>query len=336
MLKKGDTSTSASAPKFKFAHTVINIDAKDSGYTATAVLVDGATDPFFTAVGSSMFWGVKTHLSMKYKPGTMLMDSVDVSVEDNRIKYIDAAAGIVGSLIKGGGAPPKPGPIQFPISIPVDQFLSASLPTACQESDDVRVCQYDVPAGSATPLWHISITFYPPSPGAISFNEFTANHLGSDETAVFYSSCREALVKFAPIGAQAASNIDMNEIGTSKRDRAISTLSHAPELYRNPAMLKVAANAPKPIHNPPPAMDPIMPSSPPASSASMSMTVRVADPNFLESTMLPDKGTVSLRSDCGAEVTSQPAGTSSGWDVAADVIKQAKSAYDTSHTKPAK
>ncbi|WP_143040632.1 hypothetical protein [Paraburkholderia caballeronis] len=336
MLKKGDTSMSASAPKFKFAHTVINIDAKDSGYTATSVLVDGAADPFFTAVGSSMFWGVKTHLSMKYKPGTMLMDSVDVSVEDNRIKYIDAAAGIVGSLIKGGSAPPTPGPIQFPISIAVDQFLSASIPTVCQESDDVRVCQYDGPAGSETPQWRISITFYPPSPGAISFSEFAANHLGSNETAVFYSSCREAMVRFSPIGAQAESNLGMNEIGMSKRDETIPTLSRAPELYRNSAMLKVAANTPKPIDNPPPPMAPIMPSRPAVSRASMSMTVRVADPNFLESTMLPDKGTVSLRSDCGAEVTSQPAGTSSGWEVAADVIKQAKSAYDASHTKPAK
>ena len=297
--------------KFQFAHSALSLSQASSGsYTITAVLLDSPVDPYYTAYGSSMAWGVTTHIGFKYKANSNLLDTADVSVEDNRIKYIDAAGSILGTVagavVAGGGpAPQNTAKLSgFPTSLPLDPYLSTLTPDACHDEEQYRSCVYEQSASNGVQKWQVALHIYPPPPDAIPLADFQKNHLGTNEPSLYYSTCREANV-------------------------TISLIGNAPP--------PVAAAAPKVAGGAGKIVAPIAPitvgDSEPGQKAAAA--VRIADPNYVEGIALPDKGTVTFRNDCGAEISSQAAGTSSGIEVTAEVFKEMKSVYDSSQTKAA-
>ncbi|MDN7576858.1 hypothetical protein QZM25_30055 [Burkholderia contaminans] len=271
------------------------------------------TDPFYTAHGSSKIWGVKTDIGFKYKTNTQLLDTADVSMEDNRIKIIDAlgsAAAAVVPLVGGGG------PSAFPINIAMDPYLAATPPNdpangvACSDdADRVRKCILLKPSKEQAD-WTVTFTIYPAPPDAIKATDFEASHLNTDEPSVYYSACRDIVVAL-------------------KANSALAP-GHEPV----PSPVANAARRKSGVVIPP--MAPISPhAGAGASSGALQSSFRVADPNYLEAIALPAKGTVTLRNDCGAEVASQPPGTSTTAEVLAEAVKEAKAAWPTGSTTAA-
>ncbi|CAB3970534.1 TPA: hypothetical protein ACK3Q6_005660 [Burkholderia cepacia] len=298
--------------KFRFAHSSISIaqDPKSGAYSASALLVDVPTDPFYTAHGSSKIWGVKTDIGFKYKTNTQLLDTADVSMEDNRIKIIDAlgsAAAAVVPLVGGGG------PSAFPINIAMDPYLAATPPNdpangvmCSDDTDRIRKCTLLKPSKDQAD-WTVTFTIYPAPSDAIKTTDFEASHLNTDEPSVYYSACRDIVVALKANAAPAPVHASAHEAA--------------------PSPVAKAARGKTGVVIPP--MAPIAPqaSASGPSIGTLQSSFRVADPNYLEAIALPAKGTVTLRNDCGAEVTSQPPGTSTTADVLAEAVKEAKAAW---------
>ncbi|OAB13049.1 hypothetical protein AQ779_23620 [Burkholderia pseudomallei] len=292
--------------KFRFAHSLISIaqDAKSGSYGASALLVDVPGDAFYTAHGSSRVWGVKTDIGFKYKANTQLLDTADVSMEDNRIKLIDDLGTIAVAVapLAGGG-----GQSDFPMSIAMDPYLAATPPNdpatgvACSDSaDHVRQCTLLKPS-KAKADYTVTFTIYPAPPDVIKLADFDASYLNQDEPSLYYSTCRDVVVVVKSNAAPAPAPVPAVKPAPAKSGVVI------------PPMAPVA----------------------PAAATVLQTSVRVADPNYLEAIMLPAKGTVTFRNDCGAEVSSQPPGTSSTADVVAEAVKEAKAAWPTSATPAA-
>lgn len=297
--------------KFRFAHSLISIaqDPKSGSYGASALLVDVPGDAFYTAHGSSRVWGVKTDIGFKYKANTQLLDTADVSMEDNRIKLIDDLGTIavaVAPLVGGGG------PSDFPMNIAMDPYLAATPPNdpatgvACSDSvDHVRQCTLLEPS-KAKADYTVTFTIYPAPPDVIKLADFDASYLSQDEPSLYYSTCRDVVVMLKSNAAPAPA-------------RAVKPAPQKPGVVIPP-------------------MAPVAPAAAIAGGAPATVlqtSVRVADPNYLEAIALPAKGTVTFRNDCGAEVSSQPPGTSSTADVLAEAVKEAKAAWPASATAAA-
>lgn len=58
--------------------------------------------------------------------------------------------------------------------------------------------------------------------------------------------------------------------------------------------------------------------------ASYEGTVKVADPNFVQTIALPPKGAITMHSECGISVTSEPVETKSATDLFQEILKQIK------------
>jgi hypothetical protein len=57
-------------------------------------------------------------------------------------------------------------------------------------------------------------------------------------------------------------------------------------------------------------------------------TVKVADPNFIQTVGIPPKGSITMHSECGVSVTSEPVETTSTTDLFQEIIKQFKAVMD--------
>ncbi|WP_213956954.1 hypothetical protein [Variovorax sp. dw_954] len=315
--------------KFRFAHSTLVIAQDTGGVSASAVLIDSPLDVYYTAHGSSSTWGVKTDIGFKYKTNTQLLDTADVSMQDNRIKLIDSAASIATTVLPLlGGSGPGVAPAAFPMRMVMDDYLAPQSPSGCTDDlNSVRTCE-KIPGPNAST---ISLTIYPAAPDAISIDAFDAGHLNTNESVLYYASCRDVVVNLTPGPAPASTS----DTATTPAAAQMAKDQQAPT-----KTAKGAAPANGSPNKHPPPVPPVGAQAPVATSTTdqtqaqsgpvkgFTSTVRVADARYLEAIGLPAKGVVSFRNDCGAEVSSQAPGISSSTEVAAEVVKQAKAVYD--------
>ncbi|VWC82314.1 hypothetical protein BLA39750_01293 [Burkholderia lata] len=313
--------------KFRFAHSLLSIttDPKSGAFSASSVLVDVPSDPYYTAHGSSKIWGVKTDIGFKYKANTLLLDTADVSMEDNRIKIIDAAGTAAAALLPLVGAG---GPTVFPINIAMDPYLTKTphfdddSKTGCSDDlNHIRTCNIQGPLKKLGD-WKVKLTIYPAPPDAIAIDVFEKSHTNTDEPAVYYSACRDVRVELSPKSPPAAAAVPAPD---PKPRPAVKVDQPQPGSIV-PLLTNVAPEAT--------AETPDATTSDRPDTVVLNATFRVADPYKLEAIALPAKGTVTLRNDCGAEVASQPPSTSTTAEILAEAVKEAKAAWPT-NTKTA-
>jgi hypothetical protein len=186
----------------------------------------------------------------------------------------------------------------------------------------------------------VSLTIYPPPSDVISIEDFDGTHLNQDEPSLYYSACRDVIITLTanpanPLATGAAPTPGAI-MGASTAPGTGSATAIPPQFMPivtpppPPPTARAGQNAKRPDSHALTVIPPIGIIPPMAGNAGgtvLKTTLRVADPGYLEAIALPAKGTVSLRNDCGAEVSSQPTTASSGADIAAEIARQAKAAW---------
>lgn len=172
--------------KFKFnASTILVAAAKDEkgnpkpvaqGLSITSV---PAEDPRGTviAIAPSNSLGVRTHLSLTARNNTMLVESVGVEVQDDRIKTIQTIGSIVTGLMAVLDTTPSP----FPVTLDVGNHLKD------QNSRKPKPLTETFKGGA------VNVEFGDLSAGVVEWREFESR-LGQDSSTFFYSACRDAFV----------------------------------------------------------------------------------------------------------------------------------------------
>ncbi len=77
-------------------------------------------------------------------------------------------------------------------------------------------------------------------------------------------------------------------------------------------------------------------SKPPDDSTLVITSLLVADPRFVETFPIPEKGSIKFKGVCGADVDAKPSGVASGWKVLQTIADQAKAVHDAQKTDPTK
>jgi len=178
--------------KFKFNASMILISrAKDDKGNekpldrALGITSVPSEDPRGTviAIVPSSTLLAKTNLSLTARNNTMLVESVGVEVQDERIKTIQTVGSIVGSLIAlFADVPPVMDP--FPISVDVGGHLIKQKSRTAAKLEQTFTGKL---AGK------IEIEFGSLSADVIEWKEFESR-LGQDSNVFFYSACRDASV----------------------------------------------------------------------------------------------------------------------------------------------
>jgi hypothetical protein len=68
--------------------------------------------------------------------------------------------------------------------------------------------------------------------------------------------------------------------------------------------------------------------NPPKRSTVTINNLRVADPHYVETYAIPDKGSIKFKAICGADVDAKPSGVASGWKILQTLADQAQAVYD--------
>ncbi len=68
--------------------------------------------------------------------------------------------------------------------------------------------------------------------------------------------------------------------------------------------------------------------SPPQDSTIVIGNLLIADPRFVTTYAIPEKGSIKFKGVCGADVDSKPSGVASGWKVLQTIADQAKAVFD--------
>lgn len=166
--------------------------------------------------------GIKTHLMVKKRDNTDLLESVGTEIEDNRTKMIESVAGIAVSVIgiAALAAPPSgdggciPMPAELPLAIDTEEFLNATKTKAAdpkaRHGSIQRTCvdpvRFDIQFGSL--------------PGDAIARETFIAQIKDPQEIMIYSACRTATITFtsAPLaGKQFTTTVaDPNFIQTIK------------------------------------------------------------------------------------------------------------------------
>ena len=76
--------------------------------------------------------------------------------------------------------------------------------------------------------------------------------------------------------------------------------------------------------------------NPPPDSTIVISNLLIADPRFVETYPIPEKGSIKFKAICGADVDSKPSGVASGWKVLQTIAEQAKAVFDAQNQDPKK
>lgn len=76
--------------------------------------------------------------------------------------------------------------------------------------------------------------------------------------------------------------------------------------------------------------------SPPQDSTVVISNLLIADPRFVETYPIPEKGSIKFKGVCGADVDAKPSSAASGWKVLQTLADQAKAVFDTQNQDPQK
>lgn len=264
-------------PKFKLQSSIIAIDFKrdDKGVPLAGgqmvIMSIPAEDPSgrLYAIRAADQWGVNTRLQMTPRENNLLISSLGVEVEDQRVATIQQVAAFATKLITflpalttlkdSGTGEPKPKTVAadpFPAVIDVSRLHLVS--------EDTRSAQ-EFENGRFNGIVRYGIKYGPVEPSATPRSGFD---FSTARSVYIYSACRDALLTF--------------DYPPGKRHSA---------------------------------------------------TVRIADPNFIETIALPAKGKVSAQSACGVSVSSDPVKTNSTLEVLNALFDAAKTVRDAEEAK---
>ncbi|MBV6489502.1 MAG: hypothetical protein GHHEDOFH_03484 [Pseudorhodoplanes sp.] len=264
-------------PKFKLQSSIIAIDFKrdDKGVPLAGgqmvIMSIPAEDPSgrLYAIRAADQWGVNTRLQMTPRENNLLISSLGVEVEDQRVATIQQVAAFATkflaipalwstSVAPGKGKETKTARVAEPFPAIIDVSRVHLLP------EDTGGAQ-EFENGRFNGIVRYGIKYGPVEPSATPRSGFD---FSTTRSVYIYSACRDALLTF--------------DYPPGKRHTA---------------------------------------------------TVRIADPNFIETIALPAKGKVSAQSACGVSVSSEAVKTNSTLEVLNALFDAAKTVRDAEEAK---
>lgn len=141
-------------------------------------------------------WGVDTHLKVTKRDNTELLASIGTEVEDKRVKYIEAGAGVLVGLI--GAAALDGSTVNLPISI--DSYKMLQLLASDRKAVSDATGKIEGPSGKID----FKISFGEVADDAIDVSKFASKASTESQKTIFYSACRNVSVTFVngPLGEQ--------------------------------------------------------------------------------------------------------------------------------------
>lgn len=300
-----------------------------SDVSATVVPKEDERSLYAILPKSTWLWLVNTNISATFQDNTRLIKQLGVTVDDNRIKAIQAV-GAIATAVAGFAAPPKPPTIKVPVVI--DPFES---------SDDWRSLPSDA-------HWEYRVTFDSPKTeqhdlDAVATGAFFAKYKDDgwfNSTSVIpVSSCRTITLKIRPTSTYMA-ELDnpkgeketasvyekrIEPIAQRNLEEAVESLlpvlkktnqkgkDENEDTYNN-RLRQIALNKYEP-------------------EITRTFPLQIADPRFVRTIRLPDKGSISTHSVCGADTKTETTQITGYQDLLGELGKQAKAVYDAQKAK---
>lgn len=167
--------------------------AETDEIAASSVPADSLDDPVFSIVPKRN-WGVKTHLKLKHRANSMLIESLGTEIEDKRIEAIQQIGGIVAAIAKMAAGGKEAGSMQkrpkLPIGIDVTRMFIDPL---AKENPLVARRKIEI-VGRADLDYNLAISKV--SEDAIPREAFVKSIEGVSQSVLFYSACRDVQVEF--------------------------------------------------------------------------------------------------------------------------------------------
>ncbi len=336
-----------------------------SDVSATAVPKEDDANLYALIPKSSWMWLVNTNISATYQDNTRMIKQVGVSVDDNRLKAIQAV-GAIGSSLMGMLAPPKPPTIKVPAVI-----------NPYESKGNWEMLPSDR-------NWQYKIIFNSPRDkaqdiDAVPASEFFRKYLNdgwfNSTSVVPFSSCRNIVLKIRPTAEYSAmvENPRYTEEADAEYKKRIEKLlrenSKVEGETESDYRKRLETNNPKlpgeTDSNYKQRITPIIESkrlaliiklkgenakakdetneeyenrmNTMASDHEPDMTrsfpLQIADPRFVRTIRLPDKGSVSAHSICGADTKTESTQITGYQDLLGELGKQAKAVYEAQKSK---
>ena len=278
---------------------------------------------------SSWLGLVKTNISTTFQDNTRLIKQTGVSVDDNRIKAIQAVGTIVGAATVAF-APPPPPVIRVPAVIDPLEGGNEWIPYPPDHNYEYKVIflsdkneQQDIDAVETKKF----------------FAKYDDSGWWNSTSSLPISSCRNIVLKIrqtAQFVAEAQTQRDDKESDDQYKqrvkDRIINNLHEL--------QIKLSSDNPRKENETDTAyhqrITELVKESDPAGTRSFPL--KIADPRYVRTVRLPDKGSISTHTICGADTKTENSQIVGYQDLLGELAKQAKAVYDTqkAKTKPNK
>lgn len=301
-----------------------------SDISATVVQMEDESALYAVVPKSTWLWLVRTNLSATFQDNTRLVKQLGVTVEDNRLKAIQAAGSIATAIVTGGtGAEPKPPAIKVPVIINPYADLKNDW-----EPLDIDL-EYKVIFNSQKDR--------PEDVDAVAIGKFFTEFRGNgwfNSTSVFpISSCRNIILKVRPTLEHAASLENPRNVAEKENeDDYKARLSRVIQDNIKPLIeelklknVKAEGEGEDKYNKRLTAMALTMYDP----RKTRTFALQIADPRFVRTIRMPDKGSISTHSVCGADTKTEGTQITGYQDLLGELGKQAKAVYDVQKAKAA-
>lgn len=299
----GESTIDPKDSKKRYVDSNVSKSIKASKGSILEVPREDESEVYSIIPQSQWLWTVETKLSATYFDNTRLVQKMGTQVEDNRIKIAQAIGSVATAAIALAAGQKAAGQnldeINIPTVIDADPNQKKWLPLP----------------GNPGWFYLVSLKNAAKEPDSIDRNVYFKRYsdgffsvLSSTRTFPI-SSCREANLEIgrinSPLPARGAKQTD-EEYYKSLQDAvdlhvtSLQTKNLGPE---NTAGFDLIDKATWPL--------------------------TVADYNFIRTYELPDKGSISAHTLCGADITTEKSDAASTFEVLAEMVKQAKAIKDS-------
>ena len=313
---KEDTENKGSTKLDVTANTT-KVSASD---VSAAVIPRESTSGLFAVVPhSSWLWLVKTNLSATFYDNSRLIKQIGVSVEDNRLKAIQAIGAIAGAAVcfAASAVPPT-----LNVPIVIDPYEAGTEWKALPSNEGwVYRSYFNVPPTDKEET------------DAMSVDSFFAKYSEDgwfNSTAVFpVSSCRGVVLKLRPLPELEISLMTKND-GESDADFARRKAEIQQKIEETKARIPIKDGEDQASYS---HRVGALTLDTYTSSRTRTFPLQISDNRFVRTLRFPDKGSITTHTICGADTKNEGSQVVGYQDLLGELIKQAKTVYEAQKEK---